>query len=492
MDNVFWSVNMKDYVFIGWSRNRELAIEVKKNLDKKGFICVIGGVYEDNPYDVRTRKGTVNETINFQMNHCDQAIMLFQKLDDNLSISGNLIYELGYINAQYNFIDASTKLHIFRIDITQADDNLFPSDLHGIWGTNISSLNKTTSDIAEEIADEFINNQKQIKKKNKFDILNNHHFVEYEMKKHLDNPSMSDYDFAQDILVYLQSAFCYQEQSDMKQKMESFKASIVEKGIESKELMWSVDYAILTLTLFCLTIPNEDSMQLSMNGVTYRRLYNNYISISERIIDKFQDSLQGDELSNLRFTNDFCEQNHFEALLIGQMQEHVTYLILVYLLSGEMDSPEKKKYSQTGIRYCNASISNLEILAKNVDDEMYVKLLLSFAYKNLATFYSFSGQETECHINQKKSLRLRREINTYVNGMPTIRPSLKDYVNLEYLLQVVDVIKNYEDKYERDDYLAEIRQYIEKRQKYERVRDYMVDSLTEEYNKITDNHIVIR
>ena len=75
---------MKDYVFIGWSRNRELAINVKNILDKKGFVCVIGGVYENNPYDLRMRKGTVNETINYQMNHCDQAILLFQKLDDNL------------------------------------------------------------------------------------------------------------------------------------------------------------------------------------------------------------------------------------------------------------------------------------------------------------------------------------------------------------------------------------------------------------------------
>ena len=482
---------MKDYVFIGWSRNRELAISVKNILDQKGFLCVIGGVYENNPYDVRMRKGTVNETINYQMNHCDQAILLFQKLDDNLSISGNLIYELGYISAQYNFIDASTKLHIFKIDITQADDNLFPSDLHGIWGANISSMAKSIDEIAMEIADEFISNQRQIKKKNKFNILNNHHFVEYEMKKHIENPSMSDYDLALDILVYLQAAFCYQEQFDMKLKMESFKTRIIEKGNESKELKWSVDYAIVTLTLFCLTIPNEDNMSLSMDGVTFRRLLNNYKSIGEDIIDRFQDALQGFDLDEVRFTEEFNLKNNFEALLIGQMQEHITYLILVYLLSGSLDVNEKMKYLNMGIKYCNAAIQNLGIIAKNPEDEMYAKLLLSFAHKNLATFYSNLGEENESVLNQKKSLRLRRDINTHINGMSMIRPSLKDYINLEYLLQVVDVIKNYEDEYEKADYLVEIRQYIEKRHRAERVRDYMVDSLTNEYNKISPNPMAI-
>lgn len=480
---------MKDYVFIGWSRNRDLAISVKNILDKKGFVCVIGGVYENNPYDLRMRKGTVNETINYQMNHCDQAILLFQKLDDNLSISGNLIYELGYINAQYNFIQASTKLHIFKIDITQGDDNLFPTDLHGIWGTNVISLNKTNDEIAQEIANEFVNNQRQIKKKNKFNILNNHHFVEYEIKKHFENPSMSDYDLALDILVYLQSAFCYQEQSDMKLKMELFKSKIIETGNESVELRWSVDYAILTLTLFCLTIPNEDSLQLSLEGITFRKLLNEYKAMGETIIDKFSDSLDGMELDEVKISKEFNDKNNFEAFLIAQMQEHITYLILVYLLSGNLDDSEKIKYSKVGIKFGNTVVHNLNIIAKNPEDAMFAKLLLGFAHKNLATFYSNLNDADQCLINQKKSLRLRREINTYVNGMPMIRPSLKDYINLEYLLQVVDMIKNYDDEHEKADYMLEIRQYIEKRQRYERIRDYMVDLLTEEYNKISDKSI---
>lgn len=476
---------MKDYVFIGWSRNRDLAISLKKILDKKGFVCVIGGIYEDNPSSLRVRKGTVNETINNQMNHCDQAILLFQKLDDNLSISGNLIYELGYISAQYNSIDSSAKVHIFKIDITQADDNLFPTDLHGIWGTNISSTNKEISEIANEIANDFINNQNQIRKKNKFEILNNHHFVEYEMRKHFESPSMSDYDLAEDILVYLQSAFCYREQTDMKQKIEAFKVKMIERDNESKELKWSVDYAIVTLTLFCLTVPNADTMKILMDGVTFRTLLNNYLSIGEAIADFFQDSFDGYEyLHEIRFDEKFGTQNHFEALLLGQIQEHITYLILVYLLSEGIDAMEKEKFSRLGIDYCNATIANLNVLKNIPEDEMYVKLLLSFAYKNLATFNANLGADDECRKNQKKSLKLRKEINTYVNSMPTIRHSLKDYIGLEYYLQVIDVVKNYEEENDRTYYLCEIEQFIDKHQKLERVKGYMFNSLKEGYNEM--------
>ncbi|MGN0765765.1 MAG: hypothetical protein ACI4MO_04735 [Christensenellales bacterium] len=473
---------MKDYVFIGWSRNRDLAIVLKDILDRKGFICVIGGVYENNPTDIRIRRGTVNETINFQMNHCDQAILLFQKIDDNLSISGNLIYELGYINAQYNFIESATKLHIFKIDITQADDNLFPSDLHGIWGTSVLSQNKTIEEMAQEIAEEFINNQSQINKADKFKLLNDHRFVEYEIKKHFESPSMSDYDLASNILVYLQSAFCYQEQNDIKLKMEQFKTKMNEKEMSSKELIWAVNYAILTLKLFCLTIPSEDSLTLSLEGVDFRKLLNGYKSIGEEIAECFQ-CFEDKELGEFLFDEEFCEINDFESLLIAQMQEHVTYLILVYLFSN-ISQDEKIKYAKLGLQYCNSTIKNFKLIAKRSENEYYSKMLMSYAYKNLATFYEVLGEEEKNADYKKQSFKLRKDLYLHANGLSALRPSLKDYINVEYFLQVVEIVKNCEDEYEKADYMLEIDNYLKQRQKEIRARDYMIDLLNTEYNNL--------
>ena len=70
---------MRDYVFIGWGGNQELATKVKTILDEtKQFMGIVGGVSENDPtYYQEFRKDTINATVIHQMNHCDQAIFLF-------------------------------------------------------------------------------------------------------------------------------------------------------------------------------------------------------------------------------------------------------------------------------------------------------------------------------------------------------------------------------------------------------------------------------
>ena len=87
------------------------------------------------------------------------------------------------------------------------------------------------------------------------------------------------------------------------------------------------------------------------------------------------------------------------------MQEHITYLIYVYLLNNNIETEEKRTYSNIGIEYCKASIHNLELLKEYPEYEMYVNLLLSYAYKNLATFNAYLDIDTnEC---KNKSLEIR-------------------------------------------------------------------------------------
>lgn len=475
---------MKEHVFIGWSRNRELAIEVKKILDDNGFVGIVGGVYEDNPECVRCRKGTVNETINYQMNHCDQAILLFRKIDDNMGISGNLIYELGYINAQYNIVGSYTKLHIYKIDITQADDNLFPSDLHGVWGTMVSSHNKTNEEIAKEITDEFFKNQNQVKKFDRFKLLNDHHFVEYEISRHFETPTMSDYDLATEILVYMQAAFCYQEQKDMRLKMERFKTRLYETENYSQELKFAVDYACLTLELFCQTVPSDDEFQTAMEGKRFRDFLHRYISIGERILEHINNYFEEVSLESAVVDENFCKVYEFEALFLAQVQQHITYLILVYLNNDAINDEERKKYASDGVLYCISAIKNLEIIASKKEEEMYAKMLLGFVYKNLSTFYTYIGDVENRTKFQKKSLKMRQELNSYVKGLTMIRPSFKDYITLEYLMQCVEVAKDCTDKYERSDYIEEIEAFLERRERFKMTRDLLVNMLSKEYKSI--------
>ncbi|MBE7058414.1 MAG: hypothetical protein E7387_04865 [Ruminococcaceae bacterium] len=474
---------MKDFVFVGWSKNRELAIKVKNLIDKNGFVGVVGGDYEENPERIRRqRKGTINETINYQMNQCDQAILLFQKTNDNL-ISGNLIYELGYINAQYNYTGHSTKLHVFKIDITQ-DVNLFPSDLHGIWGTMLSTNDKTQDDIAREIVTEFLRSQSQIKKKDKIQLLNDHHMVEFEIMKHFENPTMSDYDLAKDILVYLQAAFCYQEQADIKLKLQGFKSKMLEKREGSEELRWATDYAELTVDLFCKTVPVKEHFNIQMDRLSFRKFLDGYECIGARFAKKTAGIFETAELKKLVLTYETNKQNEFGTLLIAQIQEHITYLILVYLSSGTLEEKEKIKYSEEGIFYGVSAQKNLEIISQNSEDEMYAKLLLCYTYKNLSAFYNNVGNTEKSEEYSKASLELRKTLKDHINGIPFIRPSLKEYFTLEYLIQAIDIIKICDDEYVINDYMLEIEQYLEQRKISDSIRNLMVNDLSVKYNKL--------
>ena len=471
---------MRDYVFIGWSRNKDLAIKIKDILDEKGFNCVIGGDYENNPENLRIKRTTVNETVNYQMNHCDQSIMLFQKVDDNKGISENLIYELGYIQAQYNYIDASTKIHIFKLDISAAEEILFPTDIHGIWGTPIFTANKTMDELANEIANEFLRNQIQIKPKSKFDILCNHHFVEYEMQRHLKNPSMSDYDFATLLLVYVQASFCYQEQQDIKLKIENFKTRLHSADEKTEELEIVTNYAMQTLNLYCMTIPDEND-NLSMKGSEFRSILSDYRDIGEKMIEKFSIFSEYNDLSEILLSRDFICENPLEALLISQVQEHTTYLILVYLTNPNVEPEEREKYAKLGIKYCETVTKNLELLTRDKDLEMYAKLLLSYAYKNYSTFNSQLNNLEECRKTNIKAFKIRKELNSYVNNLPLITPTLKNYINLEYLLQLVERIEELDDKYEISDSLSEIESYIKEYEQFDKNKKVMFNMLLDKY-----------
>ena len=485
---------MKDYVFIGWSRNLDLAIALENQLKEKGFNCVIGGEYEHNPPDVGTRR-TVHETVINQMNRCNQAILLFQNKNNN-GISENLIYELGYLSAQNSY----TNVHIIKIDITEDDLRLFPTDLHGVWGTNISmsDYDDDNGRVAGKIVEIFEKKQCHIKKKNKFEILNNHHFVEYEMRIHFETPTMSDYDLASEIMDYTKSAFCYQEQIDIRQKMEKFNEQMSERGNSSEELRLSVEYALVTLDLFCSTIPDKDSKSISMDEHTFNYYLDRYKSIVNRIIGKFTDDKTPDEESLNYFENvanhigkicsdktkDFVSNNQFEVFVLGQMLEHIAYLHHVYLYKKEeIAADDKKKYSKDGIDYCNKAIDILKVLMSNSEDEMYAKLLLSYAYKCLSSFNDNLGEKDESERNQQKSLKLRSELNTYVVNTPAIRHSLKDYIMLEYYHQVIEFVKNINENKKKKYYLIEIRKYVDERSKIDSVKSYMFKTLADDVKK---------
>ena len=71
----------------------------------------------------------------------------------------------------------------------------------------------------------------------------------------------------------------------------------------------------------------------------------------------------------------------------------------------------------------------------------------------------------------------------YVNNTPTIRLSLKDYIGLEYFHQIIDIINNSKDL-DKSYHLSEIEQFIDKLNKSNKVRNFMIDDLARKYNEM--------
>lgn len=72
----------------------------------------------------------------------------------------------------------------------------------------------------------------------------------------------------------------------------------------------------------------------------------------------------------------------------------------------------------------------------------------------------------------------------YLNGIPFIRPSLKNYLTLEYLMQVVEMVKCCDDEYMIEDYMQEIEQYLHHRETSDGIRDLMINTLKSDYVKL--------
>lgn len=473
---------MKDYVFIGWSQNREIAIKLKKILDRSGFVCVIGGIYEDNPEKLRSRLETVNATINHQMCHCDQTIMLFQKTENG--VSGNLLYELGYIAAQYSFIETSTKLHIFTLDVNLGDEKLFPSDLHGIWGSYISTDGKSVDEIAAEIADEFIKNQSQIHRIDKFRVLNDHNYVDYVLNKHFDHPAMSDYDLATLLLVYIQSAYCYQNQFDIKARIDVFRAMLLQNPMHSSpELDTVTEYAQIILELYCITSPNEETGRYLEQG-SFSALYSDFEDVGYDLIERKPPKNYGGSVATCLLNEAFIRENEFESWFIAQLQEHISYLILVYMFNNKFPHEEYERLTDLGITYCESAIQNLELIGATENETKYTGLLLGFAYKNKSSFLSNKGEHDKSAEFGKKSLRERKKLYAYVKDIATVNPSLKNYITLEYLMQIAEKAETAPEM-ERAGYLKLISDYKETQERLLKNRDHMFNLLVMQYEKLS-------
>lgn len=484
---------MKDTVFIGWTTDSSIAIKVKDLIEKESFAGVVGGDYEGNPKELNQGK-TINDRIVKQMNHCDQGILIFSKPvvkegeQAPKNVSGNLIYEYGYLHALFGYSSTDEKLVVITIDFNkQEDELLFPSDLRGAWVKNIVT-SKLKGDepledkIAKEVTRIFLDNQKKLKNINLFKILDDHHQVEREFEYHESQPAYSDYDFATYILIYAMSGFCFQEHFDHKDKLEQYKPTSASKYVRQAST-----YARHTLELFCATSPEYDSSRktytFNFDNDTLNQFSDFYSDDGKDVIEGLP-FLEGSKLRDARMPEDKVSSHKFETLLLAQLQEHMTYVLLLGLHS-KMNSKETcEKNARKGINYGLSAIHNLKLLEKEEEFKEYSMLLESYEYKNLSTFYRTVGEDSESLQYRDLSIKMRDNLKRLGSKQGHYRTTLEDYLKLEYYTQLIELVDEYDDE-DKDDALRSIGKFIKESEIKNQNRLFMLNMLKEEYKKKT-------
>ena len=480
-------------VFIGWSRNKDLAIALKKKLDESGYLGVIGGDYEGNDDSMTASARTVSETITYQMNRCNQAILLFEnKKDENgtiLPISGNLIYETGFLSAKFNSKENIAKLHLFKIDIINEDSELFPTDMHGVWGTPIVKREKTDEELAQIIFEEFLRKQNLIFSVDKMSVLNSIHRVDTELHEHFTNPQLSDYELAIQLLLYTQARYIYQDISIALEECENLQERLASDKLRPVALRNSLQLSLDTLDLFRQVVAAPDS-RVNMEGRVFRNFIKKFSSDAYRIREYTCDFHEKYDYSSIRFTEEDVRTDEFVVLAITQLQEHTTFLYLVYLDKEGIDKEKRKDLCEKALVYCASVIENCKLLQKQESNGQYAKLLLSYVYRNAYSFCKELGMENEAESYAKLSLATRRSLYRNIYSMPNVNSSLKDYVALEYFVQLADSIYKMEDEDEIKDCLSEMGEYIKVFENHENSRTIvfsrfklMYKNLMEEYCK---------
>ena len=476
---------MEEIVFIGWNGSPDLAIAVKGRLAAHGFCGVVGGNFEENPEAFRQMRDTVNATVKSQMDGCSQAIVILTRYDQlgseaNIRISGNLCYEIGYLTARFKSTDDAAKIHLFNIGVSVSD---LPSDIQGLWDGGTNTMPDDSLDIkADKIVEEFLRRQKLATKRDYFSFCNEYHLIEYKMARHFNTPLVSNRDLAFQTIFYLQSSYIYSDVSNALVQLQNLEDAMREAyATISPDFEAIFKFGRLSLGLFRLAIPEDtDDLRVVLDSSTFRKTKREYV----RLIESLAKGAGVDATSPVHLDDEALDDHEFESLLLMQVQQHLTFLYLLYLDSPQHSQAERSKLAGDAIEACKVVIGNLELLKKRRYGMLYAVLLLGFTYHNMSIFYDLTGDDEGMRECEALALETRRVIYEAIVNRSGINQGLKSYAELEYYFQLADCIDTVADEDDRLDYCDEIEEFISRRTMRKNMEYLTFDRLVQMFEAI--------
>ena len=196
-------------IFIGWGGNVSLAFKVAESImNRTGDHAVVGG---GQPTDMFIGAQVID-----QINRCDTALLLVE--DNNGTISSNLMFEWGYISARYEV----SNIHAFLINKLSKD---LPSDLMGSWVNEVTFDRSSTTEqeLADKIADLFLQNTMNASVRNYFDLISNWKRVYSYLTNDVPNSNQALCEY---IISGCLAAYYYQDNMMLKQTMNTLKVPL--------------------------------------------------------------------------------------------------------------------------------------------------------------------------------------------------------------------------------------------------------------------------
>ena len=185
-------------VFIAWGGNQALAKAVGEKLLKYQYEGVVGGGHITDMY--------LGEQIFSQIRQSTQAIILVQQTATNgeYNFNDNMMFEWGYLTSRMQ----PNKIHVFLIDLLTRN---LPSDLMGIWATEVMQEGRSIEELSEDICRIFYANASRPIEMDKMKILHSWEQTKRLIEDYNQEPSCSDIEMAHVLLHSIETCYQYME-----------------------------------------------------------------------------------------------------------------------------------------------------------------------------------------------------------------------------------------------------------------------------------------
>ncbi len=457
--------NYKSNVFIGWSDDNSLALDVEKALKKANYYGITGG----NSSHIDSV--SIADTVLNQIKKCSGAIMLFTEktlTEDNgeviKNLSGNMLFEFGY---------ALSKLDYQRVLIVYIDvrDELIPTDMRGMWDKRLSAHGKTQEELAKEIVDIFIREHKIFDFGDKLRLMSQPERLHNLIRQHMENPAYDNDEIAQIIIIFSQAAYIFDDFINARNLMNEF-ASKAKSCIEYNYNLkcahrLAMKYFDLSLS-FTDPDDGEKKLHLSKSG------YHDFIDSLTVMADDIEENIVSDGMPH---------ENEFEYMFLAVAYEYIVFANMIYY-GQRADAELDNSIIEYRIDCCKKCIKYCEMLSKEDEwNESFSKLFEGYVYRNLALFHKQydTGNVDECF---EKSIALRKDINHEFGQDSTVNKHFSSHIEMEYYLSLSDnlYLKD-KDKDEKNRRKAKLMSYLDRMQQKKYDKFYHIDTIKDRIDK---------